>query len=40
MANYYTKEEIDSKGYLTSIPNDYITESELVYKNCNKGRYS
>lgn len=33
MANYYTKEEIDSKGFLTVIPNEYVTESELIYKN-------
>lgn len=25
LANYYTKQEIDSKGYITSIPSQYIT---------------
>lgn len=27
--NYYTKDEIDSMGYLTEIPEEYITEDEL-----------
>lgn len=29
MTNYYTKAQIDAKGYLTSIPSEYVTESEL-----------
>lgn len=29
MTNYYTKAQIDAKGYLTSIPSEYITETEL-----------
>ena len=29
MSNYYTKAQVDAKGYLTSIPSEYITESEL-----------
>jgi hypothetical protein len=29
MTNYYTKAQVDAKGYLTSIPSEYITESEL-----------
>jgi hypothetical protein len=29
MSNYYTKGEIDNKGYLTSIPSEYVTETEL-----------
>ena len=29
MTNYYTKSEIDNKGYLTSIPSEYVTETEL-----------
>ncbi len=27
---YYTKSQIDSKGYLTAIPSEYITETELT----------
>ena len=30
---YCTKSQIDSKGYLTSIPPDYVTDSELTAKN-------
>ena len=33
MENYYTKSEIDNKGYLTSIPSEYVTETELSGKN-------
>lgn len=29
MEDYITKDELDEKGYLTSIPEDYITDSEL-----------
>lgn len=29
MTNYYTKSQIDAKGYLTSIPSEYVTETEL-----------
>ena len=29
MSNYYTKAQIDSKGYLTSVPSEYVTETEL-----------
>ena len=29
---YYTKTQIDGKGYLTSIPTEYITETELNSK--------
>ena len=29
MSNYYTKAQGDAKGYLTSVPSEYITESEL-----------
>ena len=29
LSDYYTKDEIDSKGFITSIPSEYITESEL-----------
>ena len=29
MSNYYTKAQIDAKGYLTSVPSEYVTESEL-----------
>ena len=29
MSNYYTKTQIDEKGYLTSVPSEYITETEL-----------
>lgn len=29
LSDYYTKQQIDNKGYLTSIPTEYVTESEL-----------
>ena len=29
MSNYYTKTQIDAKGYLTSVPSEYVTETEL-----------
>lgn len=29
LSNYYTKQEIDGKGYLTSIPDNIVTEDEL-----------
>ena len=29
MTNYYTKEQIDNKGYITEIPSEYVTETEL-----------
>lgn len=29
LSNYYTKQEIDGKGYLTSIPDNVVTEDEL-----------
>lgn len=29
LSDYYTKDEIDNKGFITSIPSEYITESEL-----------
>ena len=29
MSNYYTKTQIDAKGYLTDVPSEYITENEL-----------
>ena len=32
MTNYYTKTEIDNKGYLTSVPSEYVTETELNNK--------
>ena len=32
MSNYYTKGQIDSKGYLTSVPSEYVTETELNTK--------
>lgn len=32
MTNYYTKTQIDAKGYLTSIPSEYVTDSELNNK--------
>ena len=32
MTNYYTKAQIDAKGYLTSIPSEYVTDSELNNK--------
>jgi hypothetical protein len=33
LTGYYTKSEIDSKHFITSIPSEYITETELAYKN-------
>ena len=32
MSNYYTKTQIDAKGYLTSVPSEYVTETELNSK--------
>lgn len=32
MSNYYTKAQVDAKGYLTSVPSEYITETELNSK--------
>lgn len=32
LSPYYTKSQIDAKGYLTSVPAEYITESELNAK--------
>ena len=32
MTNYYTKEQIDNKGYITEIPAEYVTETELNSK--------
>ena len=29
LSSYYTKTQIDNKGYLTAIPNEYITSTEL-----------
>ena len=29
LANYYTKEDIDNKGYLSAVPETYINETEL-----------
>ena len=29
MSNYYTKAQVDAKGYLTSVPSEYVTETEL-----------
>lgn len=29
MSNYYTKAQIDAKGYITSVPTEYVTETEL-----------
>jgi hypothetical protein len=29
LSNYYTKEEIENKGYLKTVPTEYITEVEL-----------
>ena len=33
MTDYYTKAQIDNKGYLTSVPSEYVTETELNGKN-------
>lgn len=32
MSNYYTKAQIDAKGYITSVPSEYVTETELNAK--------
>ena len=32
MSNYYTKTQIDDKGYLTSVPSEYVTDTELEGK--------
>ena len=32
MSNYYTKAQIDAKGYITSVPSEYVTETELNSK--------
>ena len=32
MSNYYTKAQVDAKGYLTSVPSEYVTETELNNK--------
>ena len=29
LTNYYTKEEVDNKGYLTAVPDTFVTEEEL-----------
>ena len=29
LSSYYTKTQIDNKGYLTSIPSEYVTDTEL-----------
>jgi hypothetical protein len=29
LSNYYTKEEIENKGYLKTVPTEYVTEVEL-----------
>ena len=29
LSSYYTKTQIDNKGYLTAVPNEYITSTEL-----------
>lgn len=29
LSDYYTKDEIDNKGFITSIPSEYVVESEL-----------
>ena len=28
--NYYTKEEVNNKGFLTSVPKEYVTENEVA----------
>lgn len=35
LSDYYTKDEIDNKGFITSIPSDYITERDLNISNNN-----
>ena len=32
VGDYVTNPELDSKGYLTAIPDEYVTESELAAK--------
>ena len=32
MSNYYTKSQIDAKGFITGIPAEYVTETELNSK--------
>ena len=32
MSKYYTKAQIDAKGYLTSVPSEYVTETEMNNK--------
>ena len=32
LSSYYTKQQIDNKGFITSIPSEYVTESELESK--------
>ena len=32
MSNYYTKAQVDAKGYLTSVPSEYVTETEMNNK--------
>lgn len=32
MTNYYTKAQVDAKGYITSVPSEYVTETELNAK--------
>lgn len=32
MTNYYTKAQVDAKGYLTSVPSEYVTEAEMNNK--------
>lgn len=29
LSGYYTKAEIDGKGYITAIPSEYVTETEM-----------
>lgn len=33
LTNYYTSAQIDAKGYLTSVPSNYVTTTELSSKN-------
>ena len=42
LTNYYTKEEVDNiipKNYLTSIPSEYVTETELNNKGYITSQY-